>query len=165
MTDNPFAVLTAVVAPAVLTNACSVLSLGTANRFGRVVDRSRVLVAELAALPPGSEEHQSRVRQLERLRIRGGMLLQALRAFYASLGLFAAAALISVMGSALAYYDQKFAFQAAAAGGLATGGLAVIGLVFGCASMVHETRLAMDNMVDEADLARTTYLSGEGHGT
>ena len=33
LNENPFAVLTAVVAPAILTNACSVLSLGTANRI------------------------------------------------------------------------------------------------------------------------------------
>ena len=36
---NPFAVLTAVVAPAILTNACSVLALGTSNRLARVVAR------------------------------------------------------------------------------------------------------------------------------
>ena len=41
--DNPFAVLTAIVAPAILTNACSVLSLGTSNRIARVVDRTRVV--------------------------------------------------------------------------------------------------------------------------
>ena len=38
---NPFAVLTAIVAPAILTNASSVLALGTSNRLGRVVDRTR----------------------------------------------------------------------------------------------------------------------------
>jgi len=59
--DNPFAVLTAVVAPAVLTNASSVLSLGTANRIGRIVDRTRILTAELRQLdrrdhPDGAAE-------------------------------------------------------------------------------------------------------------
>ena len=39
MSGNLFALLTLVVAPAVLTNASSVLALNTANRFGRVVDR------------------------------------------------------------------------------------------------------------------------------
>ena len=46
--DNPFAALTIVVAPAILTNASSVLCLGTANRLARVVDRTRVVSAELA---------------------------------------------------------------------------------------------------------------------
>ena len=34
--SNPVAVLTALVAPAILTNACSVLALGTSNRLGSV---------------------------------------------------------------------------------------------------------------------------------
>ncbi len=50
LADNPFAALTIVVAPAVLTNASSVLCLGTGNRIARVVDRTRVLNAELATL-------------------------------------------------------------------------------------------------------------------
>ena len=37
--DNLFAVLTLIVAPAVLTNATSVLTLNTSNRFACVVDR------------------------------------------------------------------------------------------------------------------------------
>jgi hypothetical protein len=39
--DNPFAVLTTVAAPAVLTNTCSVLCLGTSNRgpLGAEADR------------------------------------------------------------------------------------------------------------------------------
>jgi len=52
---NPFAVLTAVVAPAILTNACSVLALGTSNRLARVVDRTRVVARELAALLRGKD--------------------------------------------------------------------------------------------------------------
>ena len=54
---NPFAVLTAVVAPAILTNACSVLALGTSNRLARVVDRTRVVARELAAIEPGGSSH------------------------------------------------------------------------------------------------------------
>ena len=37
LTDNPFATLTIVVAPAILTNATSVLCLGTGNRIARVI--------------------------------------------------------------------------------------------------------------------------------
>ena len=52
--DNPFAALTIVVAPAILTNASSVLCLGTANRLARVVDRTRVVSAELANAAPNT---------------------------------------------------------------------------------------------------------------
>src|SRR3982751_5244843 len=107
MSDNPFAVLTIVVAPAILTNACSVLSLGTGNRIARVVDRTRVIVSELNAIAAGSHDYEWRVRQLERLRLRGNLLLKALRLFYAGLGCFAASALLSVVGASLVYYELQ----------------------------------------------------------
>lgn len=106
--SNPFAVLTAVVAPAILTNASSVLALGTSNRLGRVVDRTRVVAAELAGFEPGSADYQAWAAQLDRLQERAQLLLKALRGFYASLGLFACAALVSVGGSIAAYYGQKY---------------------------------------------------------
>jgi uncharacterized protein DUF2721 len=56
--NNPFAILTAIVAPAILTNASSVLALGTSNRLGRVVDRTRVVYSDLAASSPDSMEHK-----------------------------------------------------------------------------------------------------------
>lgn len=76
LNDNPFAVLTAVVAPAILTNACSVLCLGTGNRIARVVDRTRVITAELASLKVGTSEYQVRVASkiLRDLSTRGARL-------------------------------------------------------------------------------------------
>src|SRR5712691_11005306 len=66
LNENPFAVLTAVVAPAILTNACSVLCLGTSNRIARVVDRTRIVSAHIASVEAGSLEHRAHVTQLER---------------------------------------------------------------------------------------------------
>jgi hypothetical protein len=42
---DPFSILTIVVAPAVLTNASSVLALGTNNRLARVADRTHAVTA------------------------------------------------------------------------------------------------------------------------
>src|SRR5262245_38738073 len=154
MTDNPFAVLTAVVAPAILTNASSVLCLGTSNRIARVVDRTRVVAAELASCESGGPEYLVRVNQLERLQTRAQLLFRALRITYGSLGAFAAAALISVLGSAMAFYDQKVMFHAAAVVGLAIGVFGVTGLVYGCVLMVEEARLSVRNIAEEAELAR-----------
>ena len=83
--NNPFAVLTAVVAPAILTNASSVLALGTSNRLARVVDRTRVVYADLARSVTDSMEYSEWMEQLEALRLRGTTLLRALRLFYAAL--------------------------------------------------------------------------------
>src|ERR1700716_3238195 len=96
---NPFAVLTAVVAPAILTNASSVLALGTSNRLARVVDRTCGVSAGLRGLEPGAPEYQAWAAQLPRLQLRAHLLVKALGFFYAGLGFFASSALVSVGGS------------------------------------------------------------------
>jgi len=149
---NPFAVLTAIVAPAILTNASSVLALGTSNRLARVVDRTRVVAAELAAFEPEGPDYQMWAAQLEPLEVRAQLLLKALRLFYAGLGLFAASALVSVGGSIAAYYGQKLLFEAAAALAVLSGASAVLGLASGCVLMVHETQLAVENLAEEAKI-------------
>jgi hypothetical protein len=150
VTDNPFAVLTAVVAPAILTNACSVLALNTSNRVARVVDRSRVVAGELASTPKGTVPHDNRLAQIARLQRRAHLLVQALRFIYAALGGFAASALISIVGAIVAYYEvSAFLKVAAAVVALCAGFGAAAGLVSGCVLIVAETRLALRS-VDEA---------------
>jgi hypothetical protein len=161
LAGNPFAVLTAIVAPAVLTNACSVLALGTGNRIARVVDRTRLVGQELGSMRSGSVEYRSHLVQLEDLQARAQFLLRALRLFYASLGAFAAAALISVLGSALAFYDWQLAFKAAAAAGLGAGVFAVGGVVAGCSLLMREVRLAIKTTTEEAELAATKFRSAD----
>jgi Protein of unknown function (DUF2721) len=158
---NPFAVLTAVVAPAILTNACSVLALGTSNRLARVVDRTRVVARELAAIEPGGSSHsqgdyESWAAQLTGLQVRTRLLVKALRVIYGSLGLFATAALLSVVGAIVpywgTYHGQRALFQVTAGLALLAGAVAVVGLASGCALMVHETRLAVQNLAEEAKM-------------
>jgi hypothetical protein len=159
LSENPFAVLTAVVAPAILTNACSVLALGTGNRVARVVDRTRAVITELAAVTPGSPIYKNRLDQVVRLRKRSRLLLTALRILYASLGAFAACALISVLGAVIAFYGYSVLFKIAALAALITGLAAVVGLVSGCVVMVAETRLALlaaDEALEDALAGRPT---------
>lgn len=157
LNDNPFAVLTAVVAPAILTNACSVLALGTANRIARVVDRTRVVITARASLAEGTADYQVYSRQLERQQMRGKLLLKALRIFYTSLGAFAASALAAVVSSVFLSYDFAMAYRAVAMIGLIAGASGVSGLVMGCSLMVRETRLAIQNMALEGDFAQTHH--------
>lgn len=159
--ENPFAILTAIVAPAVLTNACSVLCLATSNRIARVVDRTRVLTAEMPKLQKGSPQYGSHERQLERLQRRAQFLVKGLRLLYAALGAFAASALISVIGAVSAYYGNQFGFHAVAVIALAIGVFAVTALVAGCVYMVHETRLAVHNLTEEAQMALSHHLPVE----
>ena len=154
--NNPFAVLTAVVAPAILTNACSVLSLGTSNRLARVVDRTRIVASELSGYERGSAESQAWTAQLDSLQVRAQLLLKALRAFYAALGAFAAASLVSVIGGVAAFYGKQLIFRAAALAAIGTGTFAVVSLVRGSIVVVRETRIAVRNLAEEAKL-RSSY--------
>lgn len=150
--NNPFAVLTAIVAPAILTNACSVLALGTSNRLGRVVDRTRVVAGDVASYQADSEGHRDWTAQLNTLHLRAEMLLKALRLYYAALGLFASSALVSVAGSMAAYFGQKLLFELAAGLAVFSGASAVMGLSVGCYLMVRETRLAVQSLAKEAEI-------------
>ena len=108
---DPFSILTIVVAPAVLTNASSVLALGTNNRLARVADRSHIVAAQLAKLEPGARDRELWTGELVALQTRAQLLLRALRCFYLGLGLFASSALISIAGSIVVYYGWPSAKQ------------------------------------------------------
>jgi hypothetical protein len=152
LANNPFAVLTAVAAPAILTNACSVLALGTSNRLARVVDRTRIVSAQLAKREPGSPDYAGWTTQVDHQQLRAQLLVKALRFIYAALGLFAVEALVSVVGSIATFYGQQLLFQLAAGIAVLTGTAAVVGLASGCVLMVRETRFAVQNLTQEVKL-------------
>jgi hypothetical protein len=147
---DPFSILTVVVAPAVLTNASSVLALGTNNRLARVADRTHVLTAQLTKLEPGARDYKILAAELAPLQTRAQLLLRALGCFYIGLGLFASSALISIAGSIVVYYGQPSAFRVAAGIGVVCGASAVIALVCGCFLMIRETQLAVKGLAYEA---------------
>src|SRR4051812_31340560 len=151
LSGNIFTVLTLIAAPAVLTNASSVLALNTANRFGRVVDRARVLAAELKGLPAEDPLYALRVRQLGRLRARAQLLIRAQSAIYAALGLFVATALVAVVGAGLDVGHSDGA-RGVAIAGLAFGVLATGGLLHGCLLIIRETRLALLTLREDVAL-------------
>jgi hypothetical protein len=155
LTENPFAILTAIVAPAVLTNACSVLALGTSNRVARVVDRTRAVTAELGRAGEDDEMRRHLEHQLSVLRVRGRLLVSSLRLAYLALGGFASSALVAVIGGALGYFGVVPGYRVAALLGLLIGLVSVAGLSTACAFMVRETTMAIDNLTEEAQLYST----------
>src|SRR5947208_16806094 len=105
--SNPLAVLTFIVAPAVLTNAASIMGMQTATRFARAVDRARVLSALLEGKAEVSDpELDLRRRQLTYAEERAMLLVRALTAFYLSVGAFAAASLSSLLGAIFSISGQ-----------------------------------------------------------
>jgi hypothetical protein len=141
---NPFAVLSLIVAPAILTNACSLLSMSTSNRLARAVDRARELAKQLEepAAGAGGPDATRRLNELAAVEQRSVMLLGALRSFYLALGGFAAATLVSLLGAVLIRFSVPvvLALEIAA---VAAGVVAVGALVHGSLLLVRETRIAV----------------------
>src|ERR1700681_3790797 len=99
ISTNPFAVLTLISAPAVLTNASCVLLFGTGNRYGRAIDRVHELsdTAE-REMNLQEDELRLRIRQLEAGEARTLLIVRALTCFYTAVAGFVASTLVSLIG-------------------------------------------------------------------
>jgi hypothetical protein len=157
ISENPFAVLTLIAAPAVFTNASSVLALGTGNRLARVVDRTRFLTRELHDTTKRDETTEMWVNHLSRLEKRGALLLRAMKYFYGAIGSFAAASLVSILGASLAATEFRLSFAAVTGTSFVAGSVGVVGLVVGCSLLVNETGLALRSVSEEAELAKSWF--------
>lgn len=141
---NPFAILTFIAAPAILTNSSSVMALGTANRFARAIDRARTLSAQLQGKENDpNPETALRIRQLRVAEQRGLLLVRALTAFYLSVGSFAGASLVSLLGAVFFMAEHAFLNHLALWVAFCAGVVGVGGLVAGSGLLVWETRLTL----------------------
>jgi hypothetical protein len=148
---NPFAVLSLIVAPAILTNASSVLALSTSNRLARAVDRARELSKQLEeAGDLAAPEAVRRLRELSVTEQRTLMLLAALRSFYVALGSFASAALVSLLGAVMVPMGIGAPVQVLEVSGVVAGVLAVSALVYGSVVLVRETRIVVQVLQERA---------------
>jgi hypothetical protein len=151
---NPFQILTFIVAPAILTNSASVLSLGTSNRFARVVDRSRILYEKLKNPEKLTAQEMAMYhQQLPVIGKRSFLLVRALTCFYIAVGSFAATAFVSILGAGISYFNNHSASAITVIATLICGFVGVIGLVTGACLLVCEMWLALDFLQKEVQLA------------
>lgn len=149
---NPLGILTFIVAPAILTNASSVMALGTANRFARAIDRARELSAQVEGKEHDPDpEIALRLRQLTSAERRALLLVRALTSFYLSVGCFAAASLVSLLGAVFFVTQQEFLHRPTLIVAFCAGAAGVAGLVAGSGLLVWETRMALRILSDETD--------------
>ena len=152
ITENPFAVLTFIGAPAILTNTTSMLALGATNRMLRTRDRMRELYNESAKpLPPRGPEFLAQISRVER---QGLTLLTALRWIYTAMGAFAAASLVTLLGAGEGELGRTTFMKLFVGLGLASGLLGVTGVIGGCVHLFHATRISVENIHEEAGLIR-----------
>ena len=165
--SNPFAILTFIAAPAVMTNASSVLALSTSNRFARNVDRLRMIIKTLDAEhgKPASPLNKLLRDQIGLYERRGGLLVRALSSLYFSIGCFAAGSLMSLLGAILSSTDHPNLLWPVLVLALIAGIGGLCGLGVGCTLLVRETRLAMHLISQEASLYRTHFANEPGAAT
>ena len=100
--QNPFALLTLVAAPALLTNATSVLALSTINRILRSGDRMRALSAQLEDPKTNATKREFLLAQVGRVEKQALLQLRGLHSIYIALGCFAFVSSSISLGLALA---------------------------------------------------------------
>lgn len=148
--SNPFVILTFIVAPAILTNASALMVLSTSNRFARAVDRGRDLSRQIE-----EARRSDNISLLDRLNNellvterRAVLLLNGIRAFYFSLGGFAFAAFVSLVGAGLVNINIHAAERVLALIAVVAVFLAVGGLIAGSVILFYETRITVGILQD-----------------
>jgi hypothetical protein len=159
LTASPFAALTFIAAPALLTNATSVLLLGTSNRLARAVDRVRFLADELGHHsdtnhPAARQDFHQLLRAERRVRV----IVGALTAFYLAVAAFAFSTMVALLGAGLLTPDQTSWLPVVVRTTIGAVLAGVASLVFGSLSLVIESRLTFSLLHAEAEAVRSRYL-------
>ena len=156
---GPFAALSLIVAPAILTNAASLLTMSTSNRLARAVDLARELARELEGTTAGAPDADTdrRLREMAIADRRGLLILRALRAVYAALAGFATATLVSLLGAVFAA-ELPAGARLALAGVAAVAGVVAVGsIVWAAVLLVRETRLAVATLRERVAVQQARF--------
>jgi hypothetical protein len=155
-------VLGAMITPAVLISAGGTLVLSTSNRLSRVVDRVRVLSADVERLAPHvpqaeataerAVKHRLISRQLQDLAQRALWLRSAIAALYVSIALLIAT---SLGVGFLAAFGVSYVWLPISLGMLGT-----LGLLWATSYLVREARLAISSTFEEMEYALSLLRSG-----
>lgn len=147
-------VLTGMIAPAVLISACGPLLLSTTIRFGRIVDRARILSERLEQLVHGKsdeahveEKTEIFYDQLSRLARRAKMLQRGMMSIYLALTSFIAS---SVAIGLMAFLGLKGADWVPVWIGI----FGTLCLLYGSLVLILESRMGLESLTIEMDFIR-----------
>lgn len=146
--DNPFVILSYIAGPALLTNATSLLTLATTNRFARSVDRARYLLGELAHAGPELEPILRRDLELSQRRAR--VIARAMAGLYLAAGMFALATMLSVVGGVLSQLGVTIGLGFDITAAAIAGGIGFVAFVTAALALIEESRLALRALTLEA---------------
>ena len=164
-TSTPFAALSLIVAPAILTNACSVLILSTSNRVARAVDLAREVGRELDALSPEDLTSDSRawLNEMATAHARSVLLVRALRAVYTALGGFSSATLVALLGVVFASRLPEPARSLIELLAVLSGAVGVGGIVWAAVLLLRETRIAVTALETRFSAQQARFPGSSAH--
>ena len=154
LSTGPFAAMTFIAAPALLTNATSVLALSTNNRMLRTRELMTAMLARSESRSVRGDEAALFLRQVNRTETQAGLMLTALAAIYTALGSFAGATLMTLIGAAMLPMLGTRIEVLIAGIGLGLGALGVACLIIGSARLFTATKLSLQTIREEAGLIR-----------
>ena len=148
---NPFAILSFISAPAVLTNASCVLLFGTGNRYARAVDRMHELAKDVEARTGEiNSEAKFRVTQLRAAEHRSLLIVRAMSFFYASVAAFVFSTLVSLLGATVSSFGGGDGVIRVGYGLCLLGGTAGVAcMISGALLLVRETRESFSVLAEE----------------
>jgi hypothetical protein len=158
--DNPFASLSFIADPALLTNASTLMLMGTINRYGRALDRVRELARDMEMMPleKGLLDEVLRVlksRQLDVALRRVLLILRGLTAFYTAVGAFGLGTLWSLLGAT--FFQGGLPTRLATLAMFVSALTGVLCLVTGAGTLAWESRLTYRILRDEALYLRRRF--------
>jgi hypothetical protein len=160
---NPFAALTFIAAPALLTNAASLLLLGTTNRLARAVDRVRALATHLEDCTPGDQIlAETDLGQMPLAEQRVRIIVRAMTAFYLAVGSFSFGTMLALVGAALvtpAHAGWRTWVLRLTVGACVIG---VAAIMSGSLALVFESQITFRILTDEARQARERFAKKRG---
>jgi hypothetical protein len=153
---NPFMVFTFLAAPAILTNASTLMTLSTSNRLARSVDRMRA-IADVILTPevPGhlggraSLTRALAIEQFQSSSRRCRVLIRALRSCYVAVGSFATGTCVAMLGASLSYFQIDGAARACVLIMLIIAGIGMLALASAAVFLISETTSTLDLLASE----------------
>ncbi|HEV7577455.1 MAG TPA: DUF2721 domain-containing protein [Caldimonas sp.] len=152
---SPFAVLGFIAGPALLTNATTVLLLGTINRYARALDRARALAQQLGQAAPGQAGRERLVRQLDAAQRRVLYMVRSLTMCYVAIGCFGLGTLSFLLGTSL--LERIGGVHAATVLMFATTAIGVLALILGTIGLAWESTLSYRILREEAAAVKASY--------
>jgi hypothetical protein len=159
LVNSPFAILTFIAAPAILTNATSVLAMSTINRMLRARERMHQMYAESET---AGKRDETFMEQVNRAENQGVFLIHAMGWIYTALGAFAAASLVTLLGAVAGQFGNPILMRVVIGVGLTLGIVGVTGLIGGCINLFQATQLSLVNIHQEAALIRARQAEKSG---